>query len=468
MGSIDVNIMTKVDKENYIRGEVLPVEFNDAHAALRGFANSILDSTLILSAGMNPRLYSYLEQFEDFFPDGSGKIKKKIALKVSDYRSAFIQGKFLANKGLWVSEYRIESGLNCGGHAFATDGYLLGPILSEFRDKRDELIQTVHGIFLKALSAKGRQLPSEPLPLKITAQGGVGTAGEHEFLLEHYQLESIGWGTPFLLVPEATTVDEITLKKLLDAKEDDLYTSNISPLGVPFNSLKNNTKDLEKYSRIAKGKPGSPCPKRYVALNREFSEKGSCTASRQYQNMKLRELDRASLSPESYQEEFGKIVEKSCICVGLGTSALLVNNLDNKTEGTGVSVCPGPNLAYFSKKMSLKEITGHIYGRSNMITRSDRPHMFIKELNIYLDFLRNKIDDAKKANAAKQEKYLSKFVQNLHQGITYYQNLFCGLKGWFEDKKEGIMNELDASKVTLQMLLLEIQNLRFITQEKVQ
>ncbi len=31
-GSIDVNIMTKVDKENYLKGEKLPVEFNDAHA----------------------------------------------------------------------------------------------------------------------------------------------------------------------------------------------------------------------------------------------------------------------------------------------------------------------------------------------------------------------------------------------------------------------------------------------------
>ena len=72
---------------------------------------------------MNPRLYSYIENFEDFFPTKNGIIKKKIILKVSDYRSALIQGKFLAKKGLWVSEYRIESGLNCGGHAFASDGF---------------------------------------------------------------------------------------------------------------------------------------------------------------------------------------------------------------------------------------------------------------------------------------------------------------------------------------------------------
>ena len=50
MGSIDVNIMTKVDKDNYNKNEKLPVEYNDAHAALRGYANSDLRSSLVLSA----------------------------------------------------------------------------------------------------------------------------------------------------------------------------------------------------------------------------------------------------------------------------------------------------------------------------------------------------------------------------------------------------------------------------------
>jgi hypothetical protein len=107
-GSIDVNIMTKLDKETYHKKEKLPSEYNDAHSALRGFANSKLQSSVVLSAGMNPRLYSYLEDFKDFFPNEKGELKKKIIIKVSDYRSALIQGKFFAKKGLWVSEYRIE------------------------------------------------------------------------------------------------------------------------------------------------------------------------------------------------------------------------------------------------------------------------------------------------------------------------------------------------------------------------
>ncbi|MBS9463486.1 hypothetical protein KIM67_13795 [Flagellimonas sp. 389] len=459
MGSIDVNIMTKVDKENYIKDKQLPTEYNDAHAALRGYANSKLSSSVILSAGMNPRLYSYMEEFEDFYPDMEGQIKKKIVLKVSDYRSALIQGKFLAKKGLWVSEYRIESGLNCGGHAFATDGYLMGPILAQFRDKKEELIQEIHQIFIEALSHKEAFVPKSPLPVKITAQGGVGTAEEHQFLLDHYKVDSVGWGFPFLLVPEATTVDKSTLDKLASAKEDDLYLSDVSPLGVPFNNLKGNTKDDEKLALIVKGRLGSSCPKKHVALNKEFTEKGICTASRQYQYLKIMELDTKGLSKETYSKEYDKIVQKTCACVGLGTAALLKYDLDTKKEGDGVSVCPGPNMAYFSKEMSLKEITDHIYGASNVVTRTDRPNMFIKELHIYIDFLQSKLDEVKDSMDNRRKKYLSTFVKNLNEGISYYQHIFGSLKTTFKSSRLQILKDLEKGKNTLGQIDSELDNI---------
>jgi len=462
MGSIDVNIMTKVDKDNYIKKEKLPVEYNDAHAALRGYANSNLESSVILSAGMNPRLYAYIGKFDDFYPDENGVIKKKIILKVSDYRSALIQGKFLAKKGLWVSEYRIESGLNCGGHAFATDGYLLGPVLAEFKEKRDELQRSIQDILNQALETQGRATSKKQLSLEITAQGGVGTEEEHEFLMNHYNLDSVGWGSPFLLVPEATTVDDKTLEKLAAAKEEDLYLSDISPLGVPFNNLRDNTKDAQKEALNAKGRPGSVCPKKFVALNKEFSEQGICTASRQYQRLKLKALDEENLSTIDYKNKYNKIVEKTCTCVGLGTSSLLAYNLETKVEGTGVSVCPGPNMAYYSKVMSLKEITDHIYGRVNVMTRTDRPNMFIKELNIYIDYLKNKLEEAKSSMNKKQEKYLLTFTSNMKEGVMYYQNLFHDMKHNFEDVKSTVLKELEISKNTLQLISIEIDQLKVV------
>jgi len=459
MGSIDVNIMTKLDKENYSNKEQLPIEFNDAHAALRGYANSDLSSSIVLSAGMNPRLYAYMEQFNDFFPNENGLIKKKIILKVSDYRSALIQGKFLAKKGLWISEYRIESGLNCGGHAFATDGYLLGPVLSEFKEKREELRATIQDLLLQTFTTKNRTIPKENLSIKITAQGGVGTSEEHQFLLDHYSVDSVGWGSPFLLVPEATTVDKDTMTKLKEAKEKDIYLSGISPLGVPFNNLRGNTKDLEKEKNIKKGRPGSSCPRKLVLLNKEFKNTGLCIASREYQYLKLKELDSKQLPLKEYNKEYNKITDKSCTCVGLGTSALLLNNIETKSEGTGVSVCPGPNMAYFSREISLNEMTDHIYGESNVISRTDRPNMFIKELTIYIDYLKDKVEESKDAITNKQKKYLQKFTKNLKEGIDYYQGLFSNLNSTFQDTKITIQNDLSSKNDMLTLLAIEIDHL---------
>lgn len=458
-GSIDVNIMTKVDKENVFNKEQLPSEFNDAHAALRGFANSKLNSSVVLSAGLNPRLYNYISEFEDFFPDETGVIKKKIILKVSDYRSALIQGKFLAKKGLWVSEYRIESGLNCGGHAFATNGYLLGPVLDEFKANRELLRDSIQELLNKALRNSGRPVPKCKLKTLISAQGGVGTHLEHKFLINEYNLDSVGWGSPFLLVPEVTTVDDVTLKKLASAKENDLYLSDISPLGVPFNNLKDNTKDVEKNTLILKGRPGSSCPKKFVALNKEFGEKGICTASREYQYLKIKALEAKNLEPDLYQKELEKITIKSCTCVGLGTSALIVNNLDTKVEGAGVSICPGPNMAYFSKIMKLENITDHIYGRDNMVTRNDRPNMFIKELLIYIDFVSKRIENIKDAMCAKEEKSLTTFIKNLKSGVYYYKELFNTTKFTLGEVKQNTLKELNNSVGLIEQLECRLQNL---------
>ena len=154
-GSIDVNIMTKTDRDNFNKkGELIEVG-SDAVAALRGYANSDLcNSSIVFSAGMNPRLYNYLGNCKEFEVNEDGAFSKRVVIKVSDYRSALIQGKYLAKKGIWVSEFRIESGLNCGGHAFATEGFLLGPILEEFKIHRQELIDTLFFFFIKSIFQK--------------------------------------------------------------------------------------------------------------------------------------------------------------------------------------------------------------------------------------------------------------------------------------------------------------------------
>lgn len=422
-GQIDVNIMSKVDKINHDRkGNALEGHYSDASAALRGFANSKVKSSVVLSAGMNPRLYSYIGELPSFFPNEAGEFDKKITLKVSDFRSALIQAKFLAKKGIWISEYRIESGLNCGGHAFATDGFLIGPILEEFKQKRSQLREELFPIYQFALIEKNIVLDKAPT-IKITAQGGIGTAAEQKFLIDYYKLDGTGWGSPFLLVPEATTVDENTLKNLATATADDFYISGASPLGVPFNNFKKSTAEILRESRIEKGRPGAPCTKKYLVTPSTYEEEPMCSASRIYQHLKITELEELELDEETYAAKLAEITEKTCLCEGLANAAYLKYDMLEKKDSSTVAICPGPNTAYFDRIYSLQEMVDHIYGRQNLLKNVERPSIFINELRLYIAHLTTYIQSNRQDLDTKKEKYIQKFKAELLAGIAYYQNL---------------------------------------------
>jgi hypothetical protein len=446
-GSIDVNIMTKVDKMNVdINGDELPREYSDALSALRGFAESDLNSAVVFSAGLNPALYSYVEQFSDFFPDDNGNIKKRIILKVSDYRSALIQGRFLAKKGIWISEFRIESGLNCGGHAFATDGFLVGPILEEFKTNRESLRETLLTGCQQALSAKGLPLLPNDIRPKITYQGGIGNAEENSFLMEYYQLDGTGWGSPFLLVPEATSVNKDTLERLVKSKKSDYYLSHASPLGVPFNNLRISSGEEQRMARIEKNRPGSPCYKKFLTFSKEFSDKSICTASREYQNLKTKQFK----AGETSQAALNEVLEKDCLCEGLSAPAILNAGETPRRNLSAVTICPGPNLAYFKGVFSLKEMVGHIYGKLNINLDAERPHVFVKELQLYMQYLKAEMEKALPEGNQKFEVYVEKFKKNLESGIQYYHELTDAVVVG----REGVSKKM---KEQLEAILLEIQ-----------
>lgn len=453
-GSIDVNIMTKLDRTNYDRnGEPLPSEFTDALAALRGYANSTLHSSIVFSAGFNGRLYGYAEHFEDFHADDNGCIKKKIVVKVNDYRSALTQGKFFAKKGLWVSEYRLESGLNCGGHAFGHGGNLMGPSLEEFKQRKQELIDTLFEIYNKARAQKGKKTFSSPHPVRFTAQGGIGTAKENDFLLKYYELDGTGWGTPFLLVPEATTTDQKTLEKLCKATEEDLFLSDVSPLGVPFNNLRTSASEEAKLARINAGKPGSPCSKGHLVSNTEFSQKPICLASRLYQKEKLKQITSENLDPETQKTACESVMAKACLCNDLGGAAILAHGLAEPHDlPCPPAVCPGPNLAYFSRAFTLKEMVDHIYGRINILAGKRRPNMFIAELNMYIDYLEREIKESLPSANDQKIKYFGEFRENLVRGIAYYEELIPKMTHESKEYRDRMFQDLGNSRKKLEAL----------------
>lgn len=449
-GSIDVNIMTKVDRPHYDSdGSQLSQEYNDAHASLRGYAQSDLSSSVVFSAGMNPKLFSYMEQFKDFYPNENGIIKKQIILRVMDYRSALIQGKILAKKGLWVSEFCIESGLNCGGHTFAADGKLLGPILEELKNNRNTLYNEILDVYTKALKAKNIPLAFSPT-MRITAQGGIGTHEEQNFLLRYYQLDSVGWGSPFLLVPEVMNVDKETLEQLCNAKEEDYYLSDASPLGMKFNNFRPSTMHKEKQDRLKKGKLGFNCSENLLGIDTTFSEKPICTASRKYMIEKIKQIEGQNLTLQEKERALNKMAEKSCFCIGLRTSMLKAYNLP--IEGDYISICPGPNLAYFKKISTLQEMVDHIYGRTNLIT-VPRPNMFVKELSLYVNYLKQMIEESNSLMTEKEQQYMDSFKSNIQEGICYYYNLIPQMVEEPDMVKETILNDLK----TFERILLDIR-----------
>ncbi len=425
-GSIDVNIMAKVDKLNSTKqGTPMSAEFSDASAALRGFAQSTLSSSLVLSAGFNPRLYNYLAEFGDFYRDTAGKIKKKIILKVSDFRSALIQGKYLAKKGLEVFEYRIESGLNCGGHAFASEGYLLPSLLKEFREKREMLSSAIQPLIEKYYEEQESGFADhwEKTEARLTVQGGIGTSGEARRLIEDFEMDATGWGSPFLLVPEATTVDRPTRELLEKAREEDLYLSGVSPLGVPFNNVRSTGSEQWHKERIEKDKPGSPCPKGFLEANTEFTEQPICTASNQYQLLKLDQINQSERDEAEKAKLREKVLEKACLCDHLGNGALIDLGILEEHRAPQ-AICPGPNIAWFDREYSLQEMVDHIYGKISSLVPADRPHMFAKEIVLYVDYFRDLVDEYDGSPASL--KRLNGFKSNLEEGMAYCLEIACG------------------------------------------
>ena len=128
--------------------------------------------------------------------------------------------------------------------------------------------------------------------------------------------KATGWGTPFLLCPEATTVDDPTLQLLSQAREQDIVLSKSSPLGVRFNYLKGTSAEKERIARINKGKPGSPCTEKHLVSNTEFTTEPICTASHAYQKKKIEQLQSLNLPPMNMRNNIRTWSPKSAYALG--------------------------------------------------------------------------------------------------------------------------------------------------------
>ena len=113
----------------------------------------------------------------------------------------------------------------------------------------------------------------------------------------------------------------------------------------------------------------------------------------QKRQIELLNKKKSDLSEKEYDIEYEKIIDKACLCEDLAASALTINKIASKRP-LKTAVCPGPNIAYFNKISTFKEMVSHIYGRLNLIQNPEsRPHMFIKEFKMYISHFEKEIQN---------------------------------------------------------------------------
>ncbi len=310
------------------------------------------------------------------------------------------------------------------------------------------MIGQFHAIYIKALAARGRTPVELPHAVHITAQGGIGTAEEDKLLLDYYHVDATGWATPFLLVPEVANVDQQHLQKLLAATQEDVFLSDHSPFGMPFWNLRNSASEEARRRRIERDKPGSVCHKTHIRFNTEFTEIPICTASRNYQRRKLRHLAEEGLAPDQLPLVREHVLAKSCICHDLGGSATIRYGID---PDAAPAICPGPSIADFSKIATPEEMVSHIYARAPLPMSPDRPHMFIREIALYADYLRDEIERFSSGLLSRPANYFDEFKENLLSGIEYYRGL---AQQFVEQQRQRFLDELGVLHEAIESILL--------------
>jgi hypothetical protein len=75
--------------------------------------------------------------------------------------------------------------------------------------------------------------------------------------------------------------------------------------------------------------------------------------------------------------------------------------------------------------------------------------MFIKELGIYVDYLKNRLVPLLNPANPKEKKALDNFHNNIKEGILYYKELFSGKLTQLQGKIEDVLKELDQKEAEL-------------------
>ncbi len=83
----------------------------------------------------------------------------------------------------------------------------------------------------------------------------------------------------------------------------------------------------------------------------------------------------------------------------------------------------------------------HFYGSVNLLEKVQRSHMFINELNLYIDYLQEEVQTYLNNVNEKKKKHLDNFKLQLENGIAYYKKMFGEISGNFSTEvKTDLLN----------------------------
>ena len=95
----------------------------------------------------------------------------------------------------------------------------------------------------------------------------------------------------------------------------------------------------------------------------------------------------------------------------------------------------------------------HIYGRQTVIDKPDRPHMLIRELELYVAYLQEELQKVSVNLSHRTLKYFETFRDNLNEGIHYYQSLG---ETFITEKKDQFLSDLANLKAELNSISFSI------------
>jgi len=84
---------------------------------------------------------------------------------------------------------------------------------------------------------------------------------------------------------------------------------------------------------------------------------------------------------------------------------------------------------------------------------------FIKELDLYVKYFTDKLEESVNDFNKKNEKYFTRFLNNLEEGLDYYSSMFEKIQFKFKQNKSLIISELDEKRKILNDISLKIDSL---------